>query len=158
MTKNAKRYALIWDGIEFEGMEIGTAAEVAFEFLNWRSWDLKVEKDDDGNLAYWLDTAGDDDWEKYDLIEDQGDDDANMDRALEMYFRDYIAPEKFGGYALYELATSEQEAIWTGDIEDLLDQVTLREARDNELDPDDDPMGLRAWVFVNKAGGQEVAA
>ena len=162
MTGDTKRYALVWDGIEHEGITIGTAVEVAKAYVEAYYEGFKVDRDEDGNLMYWLkDTRiganckWSSEWEEVDSLDDLGSEDANLKHAYEVYFRDYIEDESgYGDYSIYELTTPEQEAAFTAPIDDLLDKISFKEARDNDLDPDDDEMGVRAWYFENKAGGK----
>ncbi len=158
-TMNEKRYALVWDDSDEGKAIIGTAAEIAMKYVEAQYEGFKVDRNEDGDLMYWLkgervNLKGEwvNDWEECDQIDDLGDPAANLVQAFEMYFRDYIEGNSgYDGYAVYELDTTEQEEAFSADIEVLLDRISFKEARDNDLDPEYDENGLRAWYYEHKA-------
>ena len=148
-ARNETQYALVWAIDPEMKNTVGTSAEVAREYLKAIGHEIKIDANEDWPLACFTRLEGDE-WQFVDPIEDQGSPEANLEEGYRLYFDTYINPLSGEDYDVYELTTQEQIEAFIAPIDDLLDKISFKEARDNDLDPEYDENGLRAWYYEHK--------
>lgn len=154
-----KRYALMFDGTMRDGILTGTAEEVAREFNKACGFDLKVDRDEDGRLGYFIrlnPKEGEEGWDPYDYIDDQGTVKANLIEAHRRYFEDFILEDSYSDFRAFKLDTPERKELFEWSHDELLDHITVREFRDAELDYDEEyDFNVRRWYYENKCPAPE---
>lgn len=154
-----KRYGFMFDNgvCDYEGQFIGTADEIVKRYLKATGTKLRVGRDEDGDLAYFIKEAGDEEWTLQDYMpEDAGSATGNLASAQAGFFRDFMACEDYE-YMIVELATPEQEQVFEMTADDILEKMTAKEFLDAGLDSDD-LFSLRKWYLENRLGAVLTAA
>ena len=155
-----KRYGFIFDSdfSQYEGQFIGTADEIVKQYLKATGTKLKVGKDEEDALACFVKEAGDNEWMFQDYLNDTGSADGNLEAARASFFEFYLIPCADYEYMIVELATPEQERVFSMSADDILEKMTAKEFLDAGLDSDD-LFSLRKWYLQNKLGAvvQEAA-
>ena len=86
-----ERYVLMSGTREFDDVIRGTAAECSMGYCEIMGHELRVERDEDGDWFYSLNTTGDeDDWERYDPVPCDGDREEALREGHKWFFLDYL--------------------------------------------------------------------
>ena len=131
---------LMFDGTERSDILTGTAEEVAGKFNRIRNINLKVDRDKNGLLGYFIRFALEecDAWELCDHIHALGTMKANLTEAYNAYFKDFIMQDDCGDFRVFVLDTPERKELFDWDHDELLDFITAKEFRDAGLDWDEE--------------------
>ena len=82
-----ERYVLMSGTREFDEVIRGTAAECSMRYCEIMGHELRVERDEDGDWFYSLNTTGDeDDWEEYDRVPCEGNREEALREAHRWFF------------------------------------------------------------------------
>ena len=91
MSGMEERYVLMSGTREFDDVIRGTAAECSMGYCEIMGHELRVERDEDGDWFYSLNTTGDeDDWERYDPVPCDGDREEALREGHKWFFLDYL--------------------------------------------------------------------
>ena len=151
-----KRFVLMSGTGEFDEVVHGTAAECSMGYCEIMGHELRVERDEDGDWFYSLNTTGDeDDWEEYDRVPCEGNREEALREAHRWFFLDYLNDgESVEGSDLIT-APEEEAGAFLLDYDELLGFITAREVRDHCLDLDEE-FETRLWFYENR--GKKKAA
>ena len=146
------QYALIFDGTDRNEILTGTAEDIGEDYLLTIGADLKVDIDEDGYLGYFIRfTKDEEDWEEYDGLDDQGSVEDNLKAAHAAFFLDFLHGAEEEDFRTFDLDTPEKVALFEWTHDELLDHITLREARDAGLDYEEEfDFETRCWYYDNK--------
>lgn len=150
--KQEMQYALMFDGTDHKDILTGTAAEVGQQYLEIEGGELKVAKNEDGYLGYFIRfTKDEEDWEEYDGLDDQGSVEDNLKAAHAAFFLDFLHGAEEEDFRTFDLDTPEKVALFEWTHDELLDHITAREFRDAGLDFDEEfDFERRCWYYDNK--------
>ena len=151
-----ERYVLMSGTREFDELVRGAAAECSMRYCEIMGHELEVERDEDGDWFYSLNTSRyEDDWEEYDRVPCDGDEAEALREAHRWFFLDYLDDrESVDGSDLVTIPEEEAGAFLL-DYDELLGFITAREVRDQCLDLDEE-FETRLWFYENR--GKKKAA
>ena len=143
-----KRFVMVSRTGDFDGVIRGTASECLERYFDVMDYGFRIEPDEG---EYWLyavnttddDGRGEENWEVYDQVEWAGSHEATLEEARRYHFMQYLLPECRYREELSIFPEDEAEAFLM-DYDELLERITAREVRENDLDLDDE-IGLRFW-------------
>ena len=145
-----ERYVLMSRTGDFDGVIQGTAAECSMRYCEIMGHELRVERNEDGDWFYSLNTTGDeDDWEEYDQVPCDGDEEEALREAHRWFFLDYLNDgDSVEGSDLVTVPEEEAGAFLL-DYDELLGFITAWEVRDHCLDLDEE-FETRLWFYENR--------
>lgn len=144
-----KRFVMVSRTGDFDGVIRGTASECLARYFELMDYGFRIQEDEGPYWLYALNTTEDDDgrgeenWEEYDQVEWAGSYEATLAEARRYHFMQYLIPGCRFRCDLSIFPEEEAEAFLL-DYDDLLERITAREVRENDLDLDDE-IGLRFW-------------
>ena len=144
-----KRFVMVSRTGDFDGVIRGTASECLARYFELMDYGFRIQEDEGPYWLYALNTTEDDDgrgeenWEEYDQVEWAGSYEATLEEARRYHFMQYLLPDSQHMEGLSIFPEKEAEAFLL-DYDELLERITAREVRENDLDLDDE-IGLRFW-------------
>ncbi len=124
----------------------GTSWECAHRNLGSKGLRLKVEWEN--GWSYFLGPMGTDKniWDRYDSVPCDGNQEEALQKAYRQFFLDHLLRTEEEWWETLAVLPEERAGVFLMDYDELLERITAREVRENDLDLDDE-IGLRFWFY-----------
>lgn len=140
-----KKYAMLWVDM-YHDITIGSPSAVAKAYCEAVGAEVRLSRYKDDIACIYRESNNGGGWGIIGEIEDTGSDEENMARAYELCFEEVLGIEDDVALYLCEITSADQEKAFTLDLDDILDQITAREVRDEDLDVDDEA-AIRLYYY-----------